>query len=140
MSWLSKVMSALRRDSQRRMPESEFVVQYDDRSVTLSHPRRGTQAVLWSDLQEVEIVTTDDSPWACDWYWLLHGATSGIAVPQGATGEATLLERLQRLPAFDNEAVIQASARSDNHRVICWKRHTPTAEPGAPPNAAPPHR
>ncbi len=132
MGWLSKVLNAFRRDPKRLMPESEFVIEFDDRSVKLSHPKKSTEEVLWSDLHEVEIVTTDDGPWACDWYWVLHGASSGIAVPQGATGEVGLLERLQRLPGFDNEAVIRAGPHTDNHRVTCWKRHAPNGGPAPP--------
>ncbi len=135
MSWLSKLFFTFRPDPKRLMPESEFVVEYDDQSVTLSHPKRQAESVQWSDLQQVEIVTTDDSPWACDWYWVLHGLSSGIAVPQGTTGEAGLLQRLQKLPGFDSGAVLRAGTA--NHHVTCWKKHAAQAEPGASPNGGP---
>jgi hypothetical protein len=50
MSWLSKLLSALRPDPRGLMPESEFVVLHDDRAVTLNHPKRKTESVLWSDV------------------------------------------------------------------------------------------
>lgn len=37
-----------------------------------------------------------------------------------------LLERLQRLPGFDNEAVVAASASSTEARFTCWARRTVT--------------
>jgi len=86
MSWLSKLFRQDRRDPKPLLPESEFLVECDDRSITLSHPKRPTETLLWSDLQHVEIVTTDEGPWACDWYWLLHGANSGIAVHKEPLG------------------------------------------------------
>jgi hypothetical protein len=123
MRWLSTLLAPFKRGPERLMPERRFVVAYDDQQVTLSHPERATEAVAWSDLQEVEIITTDDGPWSCDWYWALHGSTSGIAVPRGATGEMDLLKRLQKLPGFSNEAVLQAGGHTDNHRVSCWKKN-----------------
>jgi hypothetical protein len=41
-------------------------------------------------------------------------------IPQGATGDAELLARLQRLDGFDNLAVIEAMASTDNWRFVCW--------------------
>jgi hypothetical protein len=122
MSWLFQLLASLKRAPKPLIPETEFVVAFNDQQVSLSHPKRATESLAWSDLQHVEIVTTDDGPWNCDWYWVLHGSTSGLAVPQGATGEGALLKRLQKLRGFDNEAVLQASPRTDNHRVSCWRR------------------
>lgn len=104
------------------MPERQFVVEFDDRVVSLSHPERKKEEVAWADIDEVVIATTDDGPWACDWYWVLRAGSGGLVVPQGATGENKLLERLQRLPGFDSGAVLAAGPRTDNSQVTCWKR------------------
>jgi len=66
--------------------------------------------VGWADLQKVEVVTTSDGPFHPDVFWVLHGTEGGCAVPQGATGDKQLLDRLQALPGFDNGAVIAALA------------------------------
>jgi hypothetical protein len=43
-------------------------------------------------------------------------------VPQGATGERALLERLQELPGFDDRAVIDAMSATARQRFLCWER------------------
>jgi hypothetical protein len=58
-----------------------------------------------------------------DVFWLLHGTDGGCAIPQGATGEKELLERLQALPGFDNAKVIEAMGSSSDRRFLCWQRH-----------------
>jgi hypothetical protein len=53
---------------------------------------------------------------------VLHGRDGGCAVPQGATGDRLLLERLQALPGFDNNAVIEAMSSTSRRRFLCWQR------------------
>jgi hypothetical protein len=55
---------------------------------------------------------------------VLHGASSGCVIPQGATGHKRLLERLQELPGFDNEAVIRAMASTSNDTFVAWVRRS----------------
>jgi hypothetical protein len=33
-----------------------------------------------------------------------------------------MLEKIQQLPGFDNEAVIKAMTSTTNNRFICWQR------------------
>ncbi len=112
----------LRRARHRPQPESEFVVTADDQQATLSHPRRATETLAEVNLRHVEIATTDSGPRRCDGFWLRHGSTLGLAIPQGATGEIALLERLQKLPGFDNRAVIETSPLAGPQRLPCWTR------------------
>jgi hypothetical protein len=68
-------------------------------------------------------VTTDHGPFVDDVFWLLIGEDGkGCAVPSEAEGMKALLERLQRLPGFDNEAVIAAMGSTSNARFRVWKR------------------
>lgn len=77
-----------------------------------------SESVSWSELVKVELMTTDQGPWAMDVFWVLHGADEkGCVLPQDVDG---LLERLQALPGFDNEAVIRAMASSANARFLAW--------------------
>jgi hypothetical protein len=81
------------------------------------------EEVAWEDLVEVQIVTTDDGPFVDDVFFLLVGRDgSGVCVPQGAPGSETLLDRLQKLPNFDNGEVIRAMVCSENARFVCWKK------------------
>ena len=81
------------------------------------------EEVAWTDLVEVEIVTTDEGPYVDDVFFLLVGRDgTGCCVPQGAPGSEPLLDRLQALPNFDNGQVIRAMSCAENARFVCWKK------------------
>lgn len=106
----------------RLEPESRFVVRLSDSEVVCERPDGRVERVGWMDLQKVEVVLTGDGPLAPDVFWVLHGAEGGCAVPQGATGDSQLLERLQALPGFDNHAFIEAMSSTSDRRFLCWQR------------------
>ena len=103
-------------------PESRFVVRLSDSEIVCERPDGKVERVGWADLQKVEIVTTGDGPFAPDVFWVLHGTDGGCAVPQGATGDSQLLERLQALPGFDNQAFIEAMSFTSGARFFCWQK------------------
>lgn len=103
-------------------PESRFIVRISDTDVACDRPDGKTERVAWGDLQRVEVLTTSDGPVSPDVFWLLHGTDGGCAIPQGATGERELLERLQALPGFDNAMLIEAMGSTSDRRFLCWQR------------------
>ena len=104
-------------------PESRFSVRLSDSEVVCERPDGKVERVGWADLEKVEVVTTGDGPFAPDVFWVLHGAGGGgCTVPQGATGERKLLERLQSLSGFDNSAVIEAMGSTSDRRFLCWQK------------------
>jgi hypothetical protein len=81
------------------------------------------EKVAWEDLQEVSVMTTDQGPFADDVYFVLLGASgSGCVIPQSTPESGAVLERLQQLPGFDNEAFIRALGSTENATFTCWKR------------------
>ena len=107
----------------RRKRQRERVV-ITDESVTRFRPDGVQESVRWDDLVEVGIITTDEGPWSDDVFWVLMASDrkSGCAVPQGAEGADKLLEALQKLSGFDNEAVIKAMGSTTNARFVCWRK------------------
>ena len=94
----------------------------DDVGVKCERAGGVVESVAWNDLQKVAIVTTDDGPFADDVYFVLYGSHGGCVVPQDGPQSNALLERLQDLPGFDNEAVIQAMSCASNNEFLCWAR------------------
>lgn len=134
---INRLIAHLRRDREggeedrpRCRPESQYIVRLSDFAVSCRHPDGATESVAWDDLQKVELVTTDHGPFIPDVFWVLHGSEVGCVVPVGATGERELLQRLQLLPGFRNEAVIEAMSSTDNRRFLCWQK-TQGTEPDA---------
>lgn len=95
-------------------------VAMDADGVRRLHGGRVVETVAWADLALVDVVTTDQGPAADDVIWLLcaHDGT-GVAVPSEQAPDG-FLERLQQLPGFDNEAVIQAMGSVTDARFRCW--------------------
>lgn len=103
-------------------PEAQFIITLTEEGVACRRPEGLVESVAWADLRAVLIETNDSGPFLMDVFWILIGAHSGCVVPQGATGEHELLDRLQRLPGFDNQALIDAMLSTDNQRFLCWER------------------
>jgi hypothetical protein len=80
------------------------------------------EIVRWDALQEVSIITSDEGPFVDDLHWVLLGAPGGCAVASSAVGASELLARLQALPGFNNEAVIQAMGSTSHAQFVCWTR------------------
>src|SRR5262245_19249886 len=105
---------------------SEPTIQIDDQGVRRHLADGKLEQVRWDELTEVWIVTSAEGPFAEDVFFVLTGdGDTGCVVPQGAAESGALLERLQRLPGFDNEAVIQAMACAEDARFVCWRRAGP---------------
>jgi hypothetical protein len=114
-----------------KKPESstispQNVVEFNDEQVTRTTADGIRETLLWSELQEVSIITTDGGPYVDDVFWELRGTSNGCLVPSQAEGIKELLSKLQELPGFNNEAVIHAMGSTDNAKFLCWQR-----EPGS---------
>lgn len=107
----------------RKRVERTPAVTIDDRGVRRDLGDGTLEEVAWNDLVEVQIVTTDQGPFVDDVFFLLAGSNGkGCCVPQGAPGSESLLDRLQGLPGFKNDQVIQAMGCSEKARFVCWKK------------------
>ena len=94
-------------------------VRFSDEGIRRDLGRGQTEEVAWTALMAVEVMTTADGPGAEDVFFVLRGQPGGCVVPQShmPTG---LLERLQTLPGFDNEALIRAMASTEEASFVCW--------------------
>ena len=106
--------------------EEKWIVAVSDDRISCTRPSGKIESLEWADLQVVAIETTDQGPFAADVFWYLAGETSGCVVPLGATGEPALVELLQTLPGFDNEALIKAMSSTSNQRFILWRKNDAT--------------
>ena len=111
----------------RRVPATPHraTVSFDEESVVCRRPDGLVETVRWSDLQIVFIRTTDAGPAVDDVLWVLGAGESGCVIPSEADGMGLLMERLQCLPNFDNDAVVLAMSCSENREFLCWKRTEP---------------
>jgi hypothetical protein len=112
------------------------VATFDDHGAACRWPDGTVASVAWDQLRSVEIRTTEAGPFAEDVFLVLHADDSDCVVPQEAEGFGGLLERLQRLPGFDHEAISAAMTCTDNATFPCWRRADPEPGDAADPPAA----
>jgi hypothetical protein len=120
MNWIKKIFS-----TQAKPPKAPLgCVELTEDIITYHHPDGELQKVVLSNLTEVGILTTDEGPFVEDVFFMLIGESTerGCAIPQGATGVNTLLERLQSLQGFDNEKLIEAMGSTSNNKFVVWKK------------------
>ncbi|HOX45985.1 MAG TPA: hypothetical protein PK668_20450 [Myxococcota bacterium] len=80
------------------------------------------EGVRWADLVRVTIRTTDQGPITEDMFWVLHAQDgTGCVVGSELSPGQGLLAWLQRLPGFDNQAVIDASSCTEDKEFLCWQ-------------------
>lgn len=122
--WLAMSWSATLtwRARGRTTEPPRFAVTFDDETIVSSGEGRDDETVAWADLTEVAILNEDAFPVGSQ-YWLLAGKDGkGAAVASEADGMQALLAAMQeRLPGFDNEAVIRAMGSLDGAFQV-WKK------------------
>ena len=130
--WLLLAGLLIRRRNARRVERTEV----DDVAVRHTMANGTVETVTWAELVRVEVVTTDEGPFANDFYFLLFARDGhGCAVRQDQS--QALLPRLQQLPGFDNTAAVTAFSSTEHARFVCWV--APSNEPlPAPPSETPP--
>lgn len=79
------------------------------------------ESVQWNEINRVIIRNTDKGPFDDDVCFVIEAASVTLVIPQAANGSNHLLERLQELPGFNNEAVIDSMSCCDNKEFICWQ-------------------
>ncbi|MEQ8699674.1 MAG: hypothetical protein RLT05_24330 [Bauldia litoralis] len=80
-------------------------------------------AIAWSRLDAVSIQTTDTGPFQDDLFWLLESGGERHRIPSETPGVDDLMRAVQKLPGFDNEAIIDASTSLEPRVFECWRRN-----------------
>jgi len=96
-------------------------VQVTDDELVLEYKDGRKETYFFKDLKKVTIITTDQGPFEEDVFWLMLLEEMIIMIPQIA-GTDKLLERLQKLPEFNNEQVIKAMTSTDNNSFLVWEK------------------
>jgi hypothetical protein len=104
------------------LEENAFGIEVDDTQIVCHRPGGIIDRIPWSELQAVLIETNSLGPFATDVFWVLVGRDTGHVIPSGIPGEDAMLERLQQLPGFDNETLIEAMSCTEEQTFLCWKR------------------
>jgi hypothetical protein len=125
LNWLKARFERASRGSPLQ-PESSYRVEVDDLGVRCTNPRGETSAVSFAELRAVMVHTNDQGPMLPDVFWVLLGDDVQCVVPQGATGEKNLMDKLFELPGFRFEEMTAAMRCTENQNFVCWRRDEAT--------------
>ena len=114
-----RLPTALRDLFRRR--RTDLTVEITDEGIARSLGDGRVEAVTWDELTEVRILTTSDGPWADDVFFVLVAGEHGCVVAQSFASE-DFVRRLQSLPGFDNEQMIEAMGSVSEAQFSCWRR------------------
>lgn len=120
-NWLRRWLPTPRTPGQL-YPESCWSLTVTDDALTVTDADGQGRHLALVDLASVVVETNDSGPWGADLWWLLFGLGGKLAVtwPQGATGEAAVIDRLMAMRGFDHQQMIAAMASTENATFILW--------------------
>ena len=120
IKYLKSMISKFSKNRGDKVP----IVTWDEKKVICSFPDGLVKSMQWDDLKAVVIETTDEGPWMEDVYFILFSneIESSFEFPQCSKGSQELLERLMKLPRFDENAVIKAMGCTSNNSFLCWEK------------------
>lgn len=125
--WLSSLFSKNEstEDTSQNLPPAgsscaAVKVWFDKENAWVHWPEKEPQSIAWSKLIGVAIETTDEGPFVEDVWWHLATKEGVITYPSGAAGAGELLKRLQDIPTFNNERLIESMSSTQNQTFILW--------------------
>jgi YD repeat-containing protein len=98
-----------------------YSLEVTDVGVTRTLEDGRVESVTWDALAKVTVATTSQGPFAEDVFFVLETSDSGCLVPASDAPEG-FVARLQELPGFDNEQLIEAMGSADDAQFVCWQR------------------
>jgi hypothetical protein len=106
--------------SKLKSPYEAVKVWFEDQQVWVQWPSKEPESIKWDAIIRIAIETNDQGPFVEDVYWLLASKEKVISYPSEATGTEEMLKRLQEIPTFNNERLIDAMTCTDNQTFILW--------------------
>lgn len=83
----------------------------------------GSRSVAVTDLESVAVRTGERGPLDADVTWVLRTAAMKLEFSSGLPGAGDLLPLFgSRLPGFDHQKLVEASATSGDATFVCWTK------------------
>jgi hypothetical protein len=123
MGLFSKLKDKFLPPKNELIPESYWIVSINDKTISTVDFEKRENSILISEIEVITILTNDTGPVGIDLWWNLSGNGKNVYIPNGATGEVEMTERLQKLTNFDNEELIRAMRCTNNAEFVVWRKN-----------------
>jgi hypothetical protein len=103
-------------------PEDLFQIEITEEYAKVSHPKRPEEEINWNEIEEINIMTTDQGPFVPDVWLILMGNGKRCSIPQGYSGWEDVYNKVSKFPGFDFENVIKSATSIENKTFNLWKK------------------
>lgn len=130
LEWLRRSLKRSSGDHPEKVAPQGYSVSCDPQEVRLVRPDEKGGALLWTDIERVELIVSAGHQTEATLNWLIscdHGRIE-LEVPMGIEGEHDLVLTMQvRLHGFDRMAVVEAMSAPESARFTVWDADWPVA-------------
>jgi hypothetical protein len=117
----AKAATSVPSPSPSRAPAGAVTI--DETGVSNRLTSGGEERIAWDDIDAIHIETVSGGLNADDVSWVLSkGGTGVVRVAQTAPGADLLIARLQQLPGFRYEPMINSMITTEATRFVVWER------------------
>ena len=103
--------------------EEQYQVILSDEKIRCIHPEKPNEFVLWKEISEVTIVTTDKGPHEPYIWILLSGEKEkGCIFPLGAKNSRIAIEKILGFSGLNLTLWGEALKSTENKRFVVWKK------------------
>mgnify|MGYP003421658818 CR=1 FL=1 len=89
-------------------PEDLYTIEITNDFIKVTHPQENDKTVLWDNITEIHIQTTDEGPYRPDVWLVLIGIDTYCRIPQGNN-------------SYDFEVYIESMSSTENAVFMVWK-------------------
>ncbi len=106
----------------KKQMEDFYEVKIDEKSITVSHPKRPLEEIDWNEIEEIKLINTDEGPFLPDVWLILLGNGKGCSIPQGSEGWDKVYDIVSKYKNFNFGNVIKSAQCAENQTFELWKK------------------
>ncbi|TRO66803.1 hypothetical protein [Christiangramia sabulilitoris] len=122
MGLWNEIFSSKSKKSNRKNPEDYFETEITESYVKVTHPERKDEQIDWKEIEEIQLINTDEGPFLPDVWLILTGNGKGISIPQGSEGWIKVYDIVSKYDGFNFENVIKSASCTENKTFDIWKK------------------
>ena len=117
-----KLLDLLFKKEKPKQLEDDFKVTITDILIKVEYPNKNSEQVLWTNIQAIKLLNTDEGPWLPDVWLVLIGQNDGCMIPQGAKGFDEIYDIVSKYENFNFENAIKSMSCTDNAEFLLWTK------------------
>ena len=122
MGFLSKIFRQKAQPIKDKQLEDYYEVELTEKAIIVKRPKRPSEQIDWSDIEEIKLANTDEGPFLPDVWMILMGNDKECSIPHGSEGWEKVFDIVSKYRGFNFENVIKSASCTDNQIFELWKK------------------